>query len=409
MRWASHRRHTHDVRLRVVRGRGEGRPKGTALELGKFSALFPYLQAMRPNFSYRAIGPALSGPLRVVAFGSAIVSIGACSSGDGAGGNTSVSSPESFARAFAEVTCNEQRACLGEFVERRFGDDCVESVSLSLVDDRIANLEDLLADGSVRFESTNASKCVDSARGAGCDAGAKLSAACDDVFTGTVSPGGACVASEQCVGSAYCQVLMECPGTCVERVALGGSCGLSARCERGLDCFSGTCVQAGTNGASCGGGTQADCGSGLRCIGEEDGVAGTCGTLSLVQGLGQDCGPEAFCQKGLHCAISVENNEPVSKCVAGAASGGTCMGAVPDMCPLDEYCERPGTTLEGTCRPRASVGAACESDEACLGAAVCVGGECVLPGRIGDQCLNSAQCYSEYCDLGKCAVLSLCE
>ena len=150
-------------------------------------------------------------------------------------------------------------------------------------------------------------------------------------------------------------------GTCAALVAMGATCDAAHPCGAGLSCrpvattaMNRTCEPAGaTVGAACGGAMNAGC---------DNAVGLACNTMSRT------CQPITFVAAGAACGVLPDGGFAV------CTNGGDCLGYTL-------------TTLRGTCRAAAAVGAACDraAGPYCATPASCVttgagtAGTCQLP------------------------------
>jgi len=301
------------------------------------------------------------------------------------------------------------------------GEDCEQIVTQQLDNGTYTVIEESLNAGRATYHGDRAQACHNAVEALGC--GALLSNyldECEQAFAGTIAAGGECWGDVECIGDLICTVKTACPGTCSARGSSGAACMANLHCQDGLLCHlvTGTCTAPKNNGEPCGGADQAQCAPPLLCVGGDPkkGIAGTCQPPEevLVGALGDDCdilnGP--LCQYGLHCAVVnyVLPDTLVSECVNSASSGTACHPAIPDMCPTDEHCDVPTSSINGTCRSLPSAGAACVEtyDKRCQPYHRCVDDVCRAFEKNGGNCTDSAVCYSGSCNNGSCGAYDLC-
>jgi hypothetical protein len=226
----------------------------------------------------------------------------------------------------------------------------------------------LMADvsaGTVKYDGQSASVCVNAIeRQMGmCQRSAQgrlvLPPACDNMFTGTIADGGACLNDQQCVSatcdrSACASTNACCPGACVAPVSAVGTTAVGVAC--------------GTNG---------DCVEGAFCA---TGRAASVCTALLAAG--QPCDDSTQCVLGTACIVTPSSNGAL-QCASPPGQGDPC--AAPGSCnsPKD-FCD----PASSTCQPRLDVGAACDPAAAgCVAYAYCgAGGTCVARGAVGAAC-----------------------
>ncbi|MBL8952035.1 MAG: hypothetical protein JNK82_14725 [Myxococcaceae bacterium] len=140
---------------------------------------------------------------------------------------------------------------------------------------------------------------------------------------------------------------------------------------------------------------DADCASGLVCIG------GRCGVVSPPQ-----CTTNAQCAAGQVCqgGTCVTNPNPGCTSDSQCSSPATCQNGqcvVVGMCQVDSQCPSGQRCFSGTC---VSAPPPCMSDAQCGPGAVCQGGTCVAGPPM---CTTNAQCPAgQQCQGGRCWVPS---
>lgn len=244
-----------------------------------------------------------------------------------------------------------------------------------------------IKNGTIKYNGDKAGDCVDQLGGASCEfTGFHNDSACDDVLTGTVVTGGACVLDVQCANHGQC-------------VATSGSC------DPDTTCCAGTCM-GGSSESALGGPCDDEmhtCATTAYCKpGTTSGSNGVC--TALVAGEGTACDDITACANPLYCNLNFQTG--MGTCKKPAASGAACVRT--DLLPCvdgRDYCN--ATSL--TCVRRIAVGAACTSGAMpCVDYASCISGTCV--GDIaaggacvvdsGANCAGSLDCISGTCQIG---------
>lgn len=236
--------------------------------------------------------------------------------------------------------------------------------------------------GSVQYDATQASACINTFTGLSCDSYSSMDDACGSVFTGTVAPGGACNDSVECAGQgSTCDERSGCPGSCIAAVGLNGDCS-AVGCRAGLTCQSrsgtSTCQAPVPAGQSC---TYAPCVSGTKCLSDGNGGL-VCRTLP---GPGQSCAQTLMCAAGCYC-----NSTQI--CSAKQTSG-SCSNS--GQCALPYWCV--GSVGSETCQ-LLSVGAVCTPGQNQCGLGMYCGSNntCVEWPHAGGDC--GALASGEYAD-----------
>jgi formylglycine-generating enzyme required for sulfatase activity len=234
------------------------------------------------------------------------------------------------------------------------------------------------------------------------------------------------------------------PFTCVG-VACRTTCTLDLHCQDGHYCHDGDCVEKGTNGNSCGAGTQCVsgfCVDGVCCGSLCNGVCQAChlpGSEGICSGHPDQTDPEGEC--GLckvcsgfrSCVPASDGSDPLGHCDADldATCGldGQCDGTgscrlwnastvcVAPSCELDvltpgRYCDGSGTCLQTiavSCHPYScrvdgmQCSTSCEADADCAQGFLCrePDNEC-LKLNPGEACPGHDYCLSGHCVDGVC-------
>lgn len=261
------------------------------------------------------------------------------------------------------------------------------------------DLDAAIANGTVEYDASAASACMDAIRGAPCDGFLSTpyeeGQPCARLFRGTLDDGSACFIDRQCT-SGRCDVpdctMTCCQGTCMARpseAAIGEDCMASQDCVSGAYCdFStGSCAAYGTEGEGCPNGFG--CADGLTC------ASGVC---RVPAGEGEDCSTLS-CQSPLECDIDSMTcqrlrgedepcNAAASLCALGLVcdpGSSTCTrpGGVGSPCEpsfLGNFCSEGAycdfETDRSTCQPLVADGGACGLDYECSSGYCGVGGTC---------------------------------
>ncbi|MGC4116151.1 MAG: hypothetical protein QM765_16535 [Myxococcales bacterium] len=187
---------------------------------------------------------------------------------------------------------------------------------------------------------------------------------CDKAITGKQAAGSACYTGVECAPGTLCAA-GSCPGTCVQRAAVGFECGGLVRCEEGAYCLNGTCAAAVAEGGSCRVGSI-DCDEGLYCAGDKpvQSTPGACRKLGSVS--------SGACDQAVACAF-----------------GKVCAG------------QDGATNTAGTCEAPVADGTACTASSACGPESFCKDGKCAARPRVGEACGlvggGSASCLLGWC------------
>lgn len=250
-----------------------------------------------------------------------------------------------------------------------------------------ADLDAAIDNGTVQYDSSAASACLEALSGAACEDFLEAFdvEVCDRVFVGTIADGEACFIDEQCIsgqcGSTGPCMMACCEGTCVApppEAALGESCA-EADCVDGAYCDeSELCVADRTQGEACPG--SFECASGLSCIegvcdlapGEGEPCAGfqcavpfACDvdttTCVRMRGEGEACNPDfSICSIGLTC------NSESSTCTRPGGPGTPCDVAIfGSSCDSSTYCDYDIELQQGTCQSLIADGGACVDGDTC--------------------------------------------
>ena len=122
--------------------------------------------------------------------------------------------------------------------------------------------------------------------------------------------------------------------------------------------------------------------------------------------------------EGTLCAVDyaceIKSVSPISgECVAKVAADAPCHAAIPDECPLDQYCKLGANPLDaGVCTTKPMAGEKCAKG---LGTSVicapylrCDAGSCREIAHAGEDCTEDDTCYSGHCVDGACVTGNSC-
>lgn len=298
--------------------------------------------------------------------------LAACGGGGGVG-------PDDLEDEFIDANCDFLVKCEGS------PDKATCDASLFLDGNEFASILAAVDRGTITYDEDAAQACVDAIRGQGCEFDGFHSAdPCEDVFQGTVQPGGACFVDLECAGTGVCNQtdpscdpdVACCPGTCAmgpTESAAGGPCGdelhfcaLGTYCKASATGGNGTCTAVVTmEGAAC---DEIDgCANPMYC--NLDFMTGT-GTCKAAPGSGETCSREDL----LPCADNRDYCDPATmKCVRSAAVGAACGNGI--------SCVDYASCINSVCVADLEAGAACTVDTGaeCHGSLDCIGGVCTAP------------------------------
>lgn len=342
------------------------------------------------------------------------LALGGCGDDDGGSSLPLNQVESSYMRAYCELAMD----CSNEpFVAMLDGDvdACMDFLAMEGdVSNSIGTMIDSVNAGDTSYDGAAASQCLEAMENASCDdmgAGAP-DPACDEVFIGLLPNNDSCTMDEQCAGG-WCDMTIDCPGTCGEAVALDGDCTGDAPCAKSLICDSGVCiVDPGplATGEDCGD-SERDCTYSAWCDYE---ITGQC--VARV-GVGQDCDWDEMCQDGLFCTDDGQCAQVQVVSTQGGACGGYEVGP---FCSLAEglgcVMEYAGGEPVGTtCEPLRQLDDDCvEFDQGTetatiyqcdmLGGLYCdmdmsaMTGVCLAKKDGGAVCEDDQECVSDYCD-----------
>lgn len=315
-------------------------------------------------------------------------------SGGLGGGGSSETPLADVPGLFAGATCETASNCYGPLLDTVLGgNSCVGFLTKQVEQGTFALLDDAIAKGTVHYDGTKVSACLDVLRQKGCAIfTTRIGTACSDVLSGTVAAGKSCAFGAECVAGLFCDTT-TCPGVCTSLLAENSPCEDGDNCQDGLDCST----PPGQSGG------QKIC---RKSVG-----------LDVTGAEGATCNPVSskLCQEGLHCAgVSVTNGAADFKCEANGPTGG-CHVAFPEECPDGQFCKLPANTLEGACTPIPKAGEPCgkyspnDQRPVCAPGTVCnAAGTCVAFQNLGGSCTADDQCYSKNCGTTGTCVSSKC-
>jgi hypothetical protein len=244
-----------------------------------------------------------------------------------------------------------------------------------------------------------------------------------------VAAGGECTLHEDCEGDSFCDKgeIATCPGTCKPLRPANAECfhNDDAECSDGLVCANdGKCHPLGGPSAPCGG-TNPSCKPGLYCD-DENAMPRLCiayaSLYSVAEGEECDINAGPLCQPGLVCE-STSSVSTAGVCRATVAEGETCKRAVPNQCPIDQYCDAEEPGMDGTCVDRPGDGEPClVRSQPCAAEHLCIcddelcaetelaDGTCLARSGPGEACVAGAQCYGGECGTdGTCTEALQCQ
>ena len=234
--------------------------------------------------------------------------------------------------------------------------------------------------GTVKYDGDSARVCLDAIT-ADC-ADLVEPDGCGDMFRGTVAAGGVCVIAAECADRGRCLkpgtcTAACCAGTCeavAAPVAIGGACDFPSStpnpCIEGAFCFEGACTARRSVGAACQSAPD-ECVEPAVCLRYPDGSSQTCTVISSESG--------AACVPGANfgCGRADETcDATTSRCTKLAALGAACQ--TNEDCVGYAYCD----AAAGACKARPTLGQACDAISAgvyCAGSLICPNGVCVEP------------------------------
>ena len=269
-----------------------------------------------------------------------------CSSTPSSHGSTPVAYSD-FANTMAQAYCSSINDCC---IKAGYDASTCES---SLKAEFTAMLATMAADPKIVYDPAAAARLVDAVKtvNTACTdptLSSSMNISWNDVFHGTVGPGGACGSSQDCIkpdgGYVTCNAGVCAPEAGPTSLFDGPHASLGQSC-------SDTCINSG-NGSSCSGTAAAATGAG-NCW-TNDGLYCSGTTCTEVAKIGQTCSGGNYCEAAGHCENSSDT------CVAATATG-ACMAS--DACVSTSYCDYTAQV----CTPKKANGAACNQDTECTG------------------------------------------
>lgn len=346
---------------------------------------------------------------------------GGSSDSDG-DGNSGVSIDE-IPALYADAVCDASESCYGAVLDVFLGGESCRKTYETTLGDELPRLKQSIENGKVIYKGTKADACFAAIRARGCNLEGEPPE-CTAALDGTVDTGGDCELDAECKGSdAHCKVQGQCPGKCGPKELAGADCDGDSDCANGLACSKDTkkCYAPAALGQACGGGgTAPDCVPGAFCLGSDDDAkkTGTCKTFA--EAFAGKSGDACFfdgkpaCTADLRCivqSVDTTTGKLTTSCGGTFPSGGACKLAVPDACPISEYCKVPANALDGTCTPRPKAGEPCATlldDSLCAPDTRCEDGTCRPRQKLGGSCKTDDVCYSGHCQNGGCASAGSC-
>ncbi|HEY6722480.1 MAG TPA: hypothetical protein VI197_00575, partial [Polyangiaceae bacterium] len=264
-----------------------------------------------------------------------------------------------------------------------------------------ASIRRSLDAGTVSFDASAAQRCTDEFAESAC--GTNLSpTACDEVLVGLVPIAGACTASEECAGNAYCEDTLACPGTCAPTLDEGAACADGGECGTGLVCSeAGVCGPTKALGEPCA--SSAECQTRYCSASAADRRCAE-PPQYFVKALGESCEFPYDCQRGLYCPIE---DAVAAVCTPAPKIGEPCqVTGLKTACADGSYCAAGADGNNGTCVVEVPLGGGCGDSIECA-AGVCDGGLCVKQSGLGGPCVSDARCFG-VCEGGLCAPYPAC-
>jgi hypothetical protein len=283
------------------------------------------------------------------------------------------------------------------------GQDCMLLNEGAYANSDLAYLPASIEAGLVEFDAGAMDDCTRDIRALGCKARAsRLPSSCKAALAGTVLIAGECTINLDCKGDAFCDKgeLATCPGVCSPLQAEDFPCNHDDddQCQDGLVCSGGTCRALRAVGQSCGEQGQTGCAPGLECADLGLGDGEQCVDIAAIYTakLGDDCDAnDALCEPGLVCE-SVSGTTGV--CAKPVGRGASCKRALPNQCPVGQYCDAVNAGEAGTCVDAPGEGQACRTRApACATGLLCIDDVCRPRLDNGEDCIDDRQCFSGVC------------
>ncbi len=333
-------------------------------------------------------------------------------------------------RLYADAICARYLACSGIVSDAYgFAPRCVPEVQSAIEDRDFLETRRLVAAQKLSYDPALAKACIDGVSALACeDLTLGTPSACPGAFGGKAPVGSPCFVDAECAGESFCDPRSACPGVCAAKNTAGGPCSDNDHCAGALGCFGGRCGRPAMVGAACGG--QVVCDGGALCAatthtnGDERPVCKRIADLPVAKnGEACDFGLGTYCGDGNACFYTGGGHTASYHCGPKVGSGAPCLFAVPDPCPLDEYCpvdlDASPLVLEGVCTRRLVPGQWCglagTSSGGCVAGDACEParpGEppvCIPVERLGGPCRSSSTCFSGLCRGDVCVEGLACE
>lgn len=340
-----------------------------------------------------------------------ILSLGACqgtaegeTAGAGASDDVSQVSSAEVPLVLAESACDSVQRCglaaANPQAPYANYDFCVELVEVGL-GDRMMHFAEGLSQGDLWISDEGLRACL--ARHESCEESFPV---CEGYLGGGQPLGTPCITHWECGADGYCALDDQCRGTCTRGNPAGERCGTAfGHCARDLHCGPDKVCQRGLRaGEECTKGSV--CEPGTDCLAALEAGTGVtrCRTTNEVlkpsAGEGEICGTaEGLCTPPLVC---VAKPTEAGVCRPRFAADGPCERAVPDGCPLSQYCD----PVEGRCLDRGEHLAPCTFEQLCAAGLVCRDGLCRVAQAkpVGEECEGREECASGICLEGSCAL-----
>ena len=284
--------------------------------------------------------------------------VAACGGSSGGNGDDTPGdslTPEELTDALETAECEAGVRC------EEYEDRATCDAANILLDQEQQTLLAAIADGTVDYDGEAAKRCAEAIAMGDCSFdGFHGDDPCDDMFKGTVPPGGACFIDQQC--------------------ANGGTCNQDdPSCDTDLACCVGKCAGSVSESPLAG-----PCDDGLHVC--SDGAyckAGAC--AAVVASEGGACEELDACANPMYCNIDFTSG--AGQCKTPSASGAACVRS--DLRPCSDsrdFCD-PNTLK---CVRSAAPGASCANGVQCVDYAKCISNQCVADRKLGETCTTGA-------------------
>ena len=248
--------------------------------------------------------------------------------------------------------------------------------------------------GRIDYDAELAAECADALYEGMCDITKPMvPETCEEnLFTGTVQDGGACVMDEECQGGLACATTSECNGTCtptMEVLCGGEECADDEYCEWAM------CQPRKAAGESCY--AHDNCMEGLSC---DDSSGTSICVENLSKASGEACASQDVCEAGTFCRSAVCT--PFEFVDAQETCSPNTLPL--RFCKSSTSCQNVQPSGEGTCLPPGDEGDSCETTVHCKAGLYCAEPspgdptECMPQETLGSACSRNYDCVTFYCD-----------